>query len=75
MSHSFTDMLDCRQNRAKICTIIGDYDGAVDELEILLSEKYYLGVPALKNNATWAPLRNHPRFQALIEKYDKEQGT
>jgi hypothetical protein len=67
-------MLECREDRAKVFTIVGEYDRAVDELDIILSEKYYLGVPALKVLSTWNPLRDYPRFQALIKKYEKEYG-
>jgi len=32
-----------------------------------------LSVPLLKLEPRWDPLRDHPRFQALLEKYDTEQ--
>jgi serine/threonine protein kinase/tetratricopeptide (TPR) repeat protein len=74
-SNSYYQNMNCREDRAKVYTIIGEYDRAIDELEEVLSGRYYLGVPALKVHPTWDPLRNHPRFQALIEKYEKIHGT
>jgi len=72
--HSYHLVMACREDRAKIYTILGDYDKAIDELEVLLSDLWFIGVPTLKNHSTWAPLRDYPRFNALIEKYEKEYG-
>jgi len=74
-SHSYTDMLDCRHDRAKIYTILGEYDKAIEELEKILAVKYYVSTTTLKVIPTWDPLHDHPRFKALIEKYGKEYGT
>jgi len=51
---------------AEIYVMVGEYDLAIDQLEYLLSIPSYISVPYLRIDPTWAPLRNHPRFQKLI---------
>ncbi len=53
---------------------VGDYDAAIDVLDTLLSIPSYINVPWLRIDPDYEPLRDHPRFQALIEKYEKEHG-
>jgi TolB-like protein/Tfp pilus assembly protein PilF/predicted Ser/Thr protein kinase len=54
-------------NLAQIYVMVGDYDEAIDQLEYLLSIPGYLTtIPFLRIDPTWAPLRNHPRFQKLL---------
>jgi hypothetical protein len=54
---------------AQIYTMVGEYDLAIDELE------YHLSIPAwstpayLKSDPFFAPLRDHPRFIELTERY------
>jgi Flp pilus assembly protein TadD len=57
------------QNLAQIYVMVGDYDSATDQLEYLLSIPSYVSIPYLSIDPTWAPLRNHPRFQKLLENY------
>jgi len=52
-----------------IYTMVGEYDSALDEIEYLLSILSFVAVPTLRLDPLWAPLRDHPRFQALLEKY------
>jgi len=53
---------------AQIYVKVGDYDSATDQLEYLLSiPTSFVSVPYLRIDPTWAPLRNHPRFQKLIK--------
>jgi len=54
--------------------LIGDYEKALDLIDTLLSIPSHLSVPALRLHPQWDPIRDHPRFQALIEKYEKEHG-
>ena len=55
------------QNLAQIYVMVGDYDSAIDQLEYLLSiPSNYISIPYLRIDPTWAPLRNHPRFQKLL---------
>jgi tetratricopeptide (TPR) repeat protein len=55
------------QNLAKVYTMVGEYDKAINELEYLLSIPCGISVPLLRLDPTWAPLRNHPRFKKLID--------
>ncbi len=58
------------QDLARIYTMVGDYDAAIDRLEYLLSIPGDLSISLLRIDPTWDPLRSHPRFQALLEKYE-----
>jgi non-specific serine/threonine protein kinase len=52
---------------AGICTTVGDYDAAIEKLEYLLEIPNGVHIGELKVNPVWAPLRNRPRFQKLLE--------
>jgi serine/threonine-protein kinase len=54
---------------AKIYTIVGEYDLAIDKLEYLLSIPGELSVPYIKIDPVWRPLLNIPRFQNVLEQY------
>jgi len=54
---------------ARVYVMIGDYDAAVEQLEALLSVPSYYSVPLLSIDPIWDPLRDHPRFQALLAEY------
>jgi len=56
----------------RIYTIVGKQDLAIDGLEHLFAETTELSVPLLHIDPIWDPLRDHPRFQALLEKYDEK---
>jgi hypothetical protein len=47
--------------------MVGEFDAAIDRLEFLLSIPGQLSIPLLRLDPAWNPLRNHPRFQKLIE--------
>lgn len=53
---------------AQVYVMVGEHDAAIDQLEFLLSVPSEISVPWLRLDPTWAPLRGHPRFQALLEK-------
>ena len=55
---------------AQICAILGDNDRAIEILDGLLNRPSYVTVQGLKVNPIWDSLRNDPRFQALIDRYD-----
>lgn len=54
---------------AEIYAWVGEPDEAFRLLDHLLSVPNGLTVPTLKLDPVWDPLRNDPRFQALIDKY------
>jgi serine/threonine-protein kinase len=57
---------------AIIFTRVGRYDRALDLVEELLSIPSFLSVGLLRLDPVWDPLRDHPRFQALLEDYGEE---
>ena len=59
---------------AYIHVILGDYDRALDRLEEVLSVPAYFSSARMQADPLLAPLRDHPRFQALLEKYEKKHG-
>ena len=59
---------------AYVYSMVGEQDKALDEIELLLSIPYYFTTWDLKLNPFWDPLRDHPRFQELIEKYKDTEG-
>ncbi|UCC84726.1 MAG: tetratricopeptide repeat protein [Gemmatimonadota bacterium] len=55
---------------ARIYAVVGEHDAAIDQLDYLLSIPGEESVNLLRIDPSWDPLRNHPRFQALLEKYE-----
>ncbi len=58
------------EDLARIYTMVGEYDSAMDQLETLLAGPSITAVPMLRIDPIWVPLRSNPRFQALLEKYE-----
>ncbi len=54
-------------NLAHIYVLVGNYDAAVDQLELLLSVDSPVSVPWLMADPTWDPLRDQARFRNLLE--------
>ena len=59
---------------AKVLATTGEYDTALEKLDRVLSipGDWATGVWGLRLDPVWDPLRDHPRFQALLEKYGQE---
>lgn len=55
------------QDLAAIYTLVGEYDRALDQIEILLSHPGRLTIERLRQESVWAPLRTHSRFIRLTE--------
>ncbi len=55
--------------RAQILAQAGSANEALDEIERLLAQPSWLSVHTLRLDPRWDPIRNHPRFQALLRKH------
>jgi eukaryotic-like serine/threonine-protein kinase len=51
----------------QIYTMLGEYDGAIEQLELLLSVPSTLSVSHLRLDPAWDPLRDRPGFRRLLE--------
>ena len=60
-------------NLAHIYLFLGRHDAAIDQLELLLSIPTVFTTGRLRIEPRYDPLRDHPRFQALLEKYEQPQ--
>ena len=58
------------EDLARIYPMVGEYDAAIDQLESLLAVPSPTAVPMLRIDPTWDPLRDNPRFQGLLAKYE-----
>jgi serine/threonine-protein kinase len=58
---------------AQIYVVTEEFDRAVDWLAYSLAIPSAVAAGHLRVHPDWDPLRDHPRFQALLEKYDTEQ--
>jgi len=58
-----------QENLAMVETIVGDRDAALDRIETLLATPGGLPANRMKLDPIWKPLRDLPRYQALLEKY------
>jgi hypothetical protein len=54
---------------AEVYTQFGEFDAAIDVLEELILLPSPITAHILDIDPIWDPLRSHPRFQALLEKY------
>lgn len=52
----------------------GKLDEAIDVLDTLLSQPSWVTVPMLRYHPSYDPLRDHPRFQVLLQKYGGDQA-
>ncbi len=59
---------------AEIYTMVGEYDQALSQVERLLSIPSWFAVNDLKLDPRWDPLRTHPRYKQILEKYSNSHG-
>jgi hypothetical protein len=52
---------------ARVLAHFGEQEAAIDLLEEMLPAPSWLTVHLLDIDPIWDPLRDHPRFQALVE--------
>ena len=55
------------EDLAAVYTKVGRYGDAIDQLKILLANPGYTSATLLRIDPTWEPLRDHPRFRALVD--------
>jgi serine/threonine-protein kinase len=51
---------------ARIYTLLGDADAAIDRLEMLLAIPSHLSAEIIRLDPVWEPLRHHERFARLV---------
>jgi eukaryotic-like serine/threonine-protein kinase len=51
---------------ARIYVACGDYDKALDQIQILLASPYFISGAWLAVDPTWAPLKGNPRFDRIV---------
>ena len=51
---------------ARIYLACGDYDKALDQIQILLDSPYFISRAWLEMDPTWAPLKGNPRFERMV---------
>jgi eukaryotic-like serine/threonine-protein kinase len=54
---------------ARIWTMVGEHDRAIDKLEYLLSMPGELSAPYIRIDPVWKPLLNNPRLQKVLERH------
>ncbi len=54
------------EDRARILAQVGEAEAALDEIERLLARPSRLSVHTLRLDPLWDPIREHPRFRALL---------
>jgi len=62
------------EDLALIYTMVGEYQAAFDEIEYMLSIPCYFSVGLLRLDPRWDPLRDHPRYKNLIEKFGEDDS-
>jgi eukaryotic-like serine/threonine-protein kinase len=61
------------EDRARILAQAGDAEAALDEIDRLLAGPSFLSVHTLRLDPRWDPIRDHRRFNALLEKHGSGQ--
>jgi tetratricopeptide (TPR) repeat protein len=57
------------EDLAFIYTMVGEYDKALEQIEHLLSIPSLFSVSMLRIDTRFDPLREHPRYQEIVDKY------
>ncbi len=55
---------------ARTYILVGEYDKAIEVLDTLVTIPSFYSRAVLRVNTLFDPLRDHPRFQALLAKYE-----
>jgi len=59
------------EDLAFIFVLTGDHDAAFDRIEQVLSSPAFFSVGLLALDPKWDPLRDHPRYAEIVEKYSR----
>ncbi len=51
---------------------VGEYDKAIDQIELLFSIPFNASIHDFVFDPGWAPIQNHPRFKRLLAEYGVE---
>jgi len=57
------------EDLALIYVMVGKYDLAIEQIKYLLTIPSFLSTRILELDPRWAPLKNHPEFKKILEKY------
>ena len=63
------------ERRGWILAAIGEADAALEEIERLVSRPSWVSAHTLRLDPRWDPIRNDPRFQALLVKYANPEAA
>jgi tetratricopeptide (TPR) repeat protein len=69
IEHDSVEGVDRVMDLAKIYVLTGDYDAAMDQLEIVLSRPAYVSIALIKLDPVFEPLKTQPRFSQLEKKF------
>ncbi len=59
--------VDMVRNLAVVYATLGEADSAAKQLRFLLTVPSWISVPGLRADPTWAPIRRHKAFRALLK--------
>jgi serine/threonine-protein kinase len=59
----------CAEARARVLAQAGDADAALDQIDRLLAKPAFFSIHSLRLDPLYDPIRNQPRFKALLAKY------
>lgn len=62
------------EDLAFVYVLIGDHDAALDRIEQVLSRPAFFSVGLLRLDPKWDPLRDHPRYAEILDKYSKSRS-
>jgi serine/threonine-protein kinase len=62
------------EHRAMALARLGETEEALDEIQRLLMEPSWVSVHTLRLDPRWDPIRDHPRFKALLAKYSSPEA-
>ncbi|MCK4236870.1 MAG: hypothetical protein KAX38_07105, partial [Candidatus Krumholzibacteria bacterium] len=54
---------------AHIYVMIGEHDAAIEQIDYIFSIPFVFSVQDLRIDPKWDPLREHPKYQRLLDKY------